>query len=214
MFKHKKLVFFLFALTAFIAGVFISKDVVWKKPIDISHFHGTLLEEPRDLSPFELVGIDGKPFNQASLKGHWTLMFFGFTNCGSVCPTTMAELTKTYKLLQARGVEPLPHVVMVSIDPKRDTQSKLAHYVKAFHVTFYGAYGSAHALDAMTQEIGVAYARIPNPKVQKNYDIEHTGAVMLINPNAQLNAFFTLPHRAKWLADDYQLLINQGNTYS
>ena len=79
--------------------------VHFKKKIDSTAFHGTYLENPRTVNQFSLIGTDQKPFENKSLQGHWTLVFFGFTNCGYLCPTTMAELGKMYRLLEEKGVK-------------------------------------------------------------------------------------------------------------
>jgi protein SCO1/2 len=158
------------------------------------------------------MDTNGVPFSQDNLKKHWTLMFFGFTRCGFVCPTTMAELGKMYRVLETQHASPLPHVVMVSIDPERDNLEKLKRYVTAFHPAFEGARGTEEMTRAMTHALGVAYAKIstnPNAPATED-DIEHTGAIMLFNPDGNLAAFFTSPHQAKYLADDYQLLLNNA----
>ncbi|WP_133128909.1 SCO family protein [Legionella nagasakiensis] len=200
----------LVAFVALISGVFFSQYIHKTKKIDESKFHGTLLNEPREVNSFALTGTDQQPFNNASLQGQWTMMFFGFTNCGYLCPTTMAELGKMYRLLEEKRVKTLPKVVMVSIDPKRDNLEKLEHYVHAFNPNFYGARGDKRTIRAMTRELGIAYAKIAlkNNEDPQNYDIEHTGTVLLFNPKGQLSAFFTVPHQADNLADDYLLLIS------
>lgn len=196
----------LLAIVALSAGLFVSQHMHAKKKIDVSQFHGTLLDEPRIVQAFSLTGIDHKPFNNASLQGSWTMVFFGFTHCGYMCPTTMAELGKMYRLLEEKGVKNLPQVVMISVDPKRDHLSKLGQYVKAFDTHFYGAKGS---IKAMTQEMGIAYLKVARKNTDDalDYDIEHTGSIMLFNPKGELVAFFTMPHKAELLAKDYMLLI-------
>ena len=123
----------LLALVALVLGVFISQFVHMNKGIDVRQFNGTLLDKPREVRPFALTGIDNVSFNNASLQGHWTMMFFGFTSCSSICPTTMAELGKMYRLLEEKGVKTLPRVVMVSVDPERDSLDKLNHYELSFY---------------------------------------------------------------------------------
>ena len=214
MLKKKSLflVSFLVALllTGIFAGSFYSKRAATIKQKEAqAAFHGTLLNAPRPAPAFALTGTDGEPFSQSSLKKHWTMMFFGFTRCGFVCPTTMAELAKMYRILEGEHVSPLPHVVMVSIDPERDDLAQLRKYVKAFHPSFDGARGSDEMTHAMTKALGVAYAKIakdPNAPATED-DIEHTGAVMMFNPEGDLAAFFTTPHQAKNLADDYRLVL-------
>ena len=198
----------LLAFVSLFAGFFISQKVQNKR-VDPQQFHGTFLDKPRKIQPFVLTGTDNVPFNNASLQGHWTMVFFGFTNCGSICPTTMAELGKMYHLLEKKGVKKLPHVVMVSVDPERDNLDKLSHYVKAFDPHFYGAQGDEDTINALTKELGIAYAKINlSQENAQNYDIEHTGTVMLFNPKGELNAFFTTPHYASLLAKDYLLLVS------
>jgi protein SCO1 len=197
----------LFAVMGLMAGFFLSQHLDKKKHPE-SILHGTLLESPRDIKPFSLTGIDRKPYTNASLQGSWTMMFFGFTRCGSICPTTMAELGKMYRILEAKGVKNLPNVVMISIDPERDSLNKLSHYVKAFDSHFYGAKGNQASIDAMTHELGIAYFKMARKDVDKvdDYTIEHTGTIMLFNPQGKLMAFFTMPHKADLLANDYLIL--------
>ena len=200
----------LFAFIALILGVFISQHVSLNRGIDVSRFNGTLLEKPREVRPFVLTGSDNAPFNNASLQGHWTMVFFGFTNCGSICPTTMAELGKMYRLLEEKGAKALPHVVMISVDPERDSLDKLDHYVKAFDPHFYGARGDERSIAMMTQEMGIVYTKIAlqGHTDPQNYNIEHTGTVMLFNPMGKLSAFFTAPHQASLLDKDYLSLVS------
>lgn len=200
----------LLALASLFAGVYISQNLHFKKKINVAEFHGTYLENPRTINNFSLTGTDQKVFNNSSLQGRWTLVFFGFTNCGYLCPTTMAELGKMYRILEGKGVKNLPQVVMISIDPQRDNIDKLGNYVTAFHKSFYGARGEEDSIKLMTHEMGIAYAKVANKDSTdpQNYDIQHSGAVMLFNPQGELNAFFTTPHQADMLAKDYILLVS------
>lgn len=196
----------LLAFIALILGIFFAQHWHPKKPVDESKFHGAYLKKPRPLSQFSLVDINNQPYTNDSLKGHWTMMFFGFTNCGYVCPTTMAELGKFYRELERQKVKNLPQVVMVSIDPERDSIEKLKNYVKAFDRHFSGARGEMVKVDVLTRDFGVAHQKVAAQGDSKNYDIQHNGAVMLINPQGQLNAFFTSPHKVLELAEDYRQL--------
>lgn len=210
--KNNRIVISLIGLLAFmalIAGLYTAQSV--QNGIgDMRKFQGTFLDKPRTVKPFKLTGIDGIPFSNASLEGQWTMVFFGFTSCGSICPTTMAELGKMYRLLQKKGTKKLPQVVMISVDPERDSLDKLTQYVKAFDSHFYGASGNEHLINAMTKEMGIAYSKVA-PKADEDpqsYEIEHTGTIILFNPQGQLSAFFTMPHYASSLAKDYLLLAS------
>lgn len=205
-----KTVVILLALAGLFTGIFVSQHLHYKKKVDVAQFHGTYLENPRTVNQFDLTGTDQKSFDNASLQGQWTLVFFGFTNCGYLCPTTMAELGKMYRILEEKGVKNLPKVVMISIDPDRDSLNKLGDYVKSFNTSFYGARGEEAAVKSMTREMGIAYAKVINKDSDdpQNYDVQHSGAVMLFNPQGELNAFFTTPHHADLLAKDYMLLVS------
>lgn len=200
----------LLALVGLFSGIFVAQHVHFKKKIDVAKFHGTYLENPRTVNQFSLIRTDQKIFNNASLQSQWTLVFFGFTNCSYLCPTTMAELGKMYRILETKGVKDLPQVVMISLDPDRDDQEKLEHYVTSFHSAFYGARGEEPSIKAMAREMGIAYAKVidNNSTDAQNYDVQHSGALMLFNPQGELNAFFTTPHHADLLAKDYMLLVS------
>ncbi len=200
----------LLALVALMTGLFVSQHLHTKKKIAPTELSGTLLDKPRMVQPFSLMGIDQKPFNNASLRGSWTMAFFGFTQCGYLCPTTLAELGKMYRLLGKQGVTNRPQVLMITVDPERDNLEHLAHYVKAFDPHFYGARGTPSAIHAMTQAFGIAYLKVArNPSLDtKDDDIEHTGTILLFNPKGELTAFFTTPHHAEQLAHDYKRLID------
>lgn len=199
----------LMACIALITGMYVSQHLHSKKKIDVSQFNGALLDTPRTIGSFVLTGTDQNEFTNQHLKGQWTMVFFGFTQCASMCPIAMAELGKMYRLLEEKGVKTLPKVVMVTLDPDRDSLEKLRLYVKAFDPHFYGARGDQLAIKKLTRELGIAYMNVvlKNADGSKTKDIEHTGTVMLFNPKGQLNAFFTTPHQANKLASDYLLLI-------
>ncbi|PJD92887.1 MAG: photosynthetic protein synthase I [Legionella sp.] len=181
----------------------------WLTPIPVatSPFYGTVLDHPRPVSNFDLMTTDGRHFDHQHLHGHWTFIFFGFTHCGSVCPVTMAELGKMYRLIEQNPSLPRPQIVMITLDPKRDDLARMKEYVQAFDPHFLGAQGSIQATQALAREMGIAYTRIQaSAKTNNEYSIEHSGAIMLINPNEELVAFFTPPHRAELIVSDYQLL--------
>ena len=99
-----------------------------------------IFDTPRDPGEFELINHHGQPFTEASLEGDWTLLFFGFTYCPDVCPTTMSFLAEVKENLVDTEAEST-RVVMVSVDPARDTVEQLAQYVPYFHPEFLGVTG-------------------------------------------------------------------------
>lgn len=210
MIKFRPLLLLAF-LVSILSVVFYLKQPAVAKHADLKkQLHATLLNEPRPIQAFVLTGTDGTPFSQNNLRNHWTMIFFGFTHCGLVCPTTMTELSKMYRILEQKRISPLPQVVMISIDPKRDDLAVLRRYVTAFHPQFQGARGPEAMTRALADALGIAYARVSHgvdASPQSGDTIEHTGAVVLFNPDASLAGFFTTPHQASDLAADYELLI-------
>ena len=166
----------------------------------VSSFHGTQLSEPQTPQPFNLIGMDGKPFNEQFLLNRWTLVFFGFTQCQAICPTTMTELARMIKQLEQSKTQHMPQVVMISLDPTQDSLVKLAHFVTAFNPSFYGATGDVAQIRALTQSLGIAYQA--NAKT-----IDHSGALILFNPEGKIIAYFTPPHDALTLARDFRFLL-------
>jgi protein SCO1 len=176
------------------------------RPIEL---HGTLVAPMRDLKPFELIDTQHRPFNLTSFNGHWTILFFGYTQCRSICPTTMAELHKINTILKKSHHLNIPvQIVMISLDPKRDTEQSLGQYVKGFDTDFLGALGSKLTIDAMTQQLGVVYdtqAALGNNQTNDG-QIDHSGTLTIINPEGKIVAFVTPPVAAQDVAEDLATL--------
>ena len=160
--------------------------------------------EPRPLPPFALTEHDGSRFDPARLKGHYTFVLFGYTNCPDVCPTTLMELARARRALADLPPAALPAVALISVDPKRDTQERLAAYAPHFDPSFVGVTGSEAAIDALARALGVAIER--GTPVDGNYAVDHTAAVFLIDPAARVAAVFPAPHDGQVLAHDYRAI--------
>lgn len=167
----------------------------------------TVLPQARTVAPFSLTDNKGQPFTNASLQGHWTFMFFGFTNCGYICPTTMSELSKVFQILKQDNIAE-PQYYLVSIDPERDNVARMNTFVTTFNKNFKGATGSLAAIEKLTKAMNVVYLKVmPRATSQEaNYDIDHSGAIMLLNPQGHLVAIFSMPHQAQKIASDYALI--------
>ena len=160
---------------------------------------------PRPLPPFTLTGHDGSRFDAARLRGHYTLLFFGYTNCPDVCPTTLLELAQVRRALADLPAALQPAVVMVSIDPKRDTNAVLARYVAHFDADFLGVTGAPEALLAFATPLGAVFQI--GPEVDGRYPVDHTAALFLVDPAVALAAVFPAPHVAKTIAADYRRIL-------
>lgn len=150
-----------------------------------------VLDKPRIFSDFELVDHRGEVFNLDRMKGIWTIVFFGFTHCPDICPTTLAMLNETYSKLKPSEKE-LLQVVMISLDPERDTVEKLAEYVPYFNPEFTGVTGNKHLIRRLTAELNVAYNQVPLSG--DDYTVDHSTQLILVNPMGHYHGFFKAPH--------------------
>ncbi len=172
--------------------------------------NATVYQQPRAIAPFTLQTTDGQQFTKQDLQGHWSLLFFGFTNCAMICPTTMTELNKMYQQLQQAKVKDLPQVVFISVDPERDSLKRIHGYVKAFNPAFMGATGSEAELTKLSRQLGVMYMKVRDRKDPKHYAIDHSAFVVLVNPQGQAYGLMTTPHKADTLAHNYRQITQQA----
>jgi len=165
---------------------------------------GTIFPVPRDISPFSLVYADQKPFTNQNLKGHWSMLFFGFTNCPSLCPTTLNVLNKMYTAMQKDQIKQLPQIVFISVDPDRDTALKTNKYAMSFNKQFIGATGTKNNIKKLADELSIMYMKVKNTNANNpnDYQVDHSGTILLFNPQGQLLALFSTPHDADNLKND------------
>lgn len=156
-----------------------------------------LLPRPRDLAPFELTRHDGMPFTNDDLKGHWNFLFFGFTHCPDVCPVAMGALANVERSLEASGEAKLLesfNVVLVSVDPERDTPAVMREYVTAFSPRFTGVTGTTEAIAALGTQLNIAFMKVPTDDSEDGYTVDHTGNIVIVNPMGHYHGFIKLPH--------------------
>jgi protein SCO1 len=166
----------------------------------------TVFAEPRALPAFGLIDHAGAPFGVQRLRGHWTFLFFGFVNCPDVCPTTLATLAQVREALADLPEPDQPGVVLVSVDPGRDTPPVLARYVAHFDPSFAGVTGSPGAIDSLTRALGVAVVVGP-PAADGNYAVDHTAAMFLVDPEGRFAALFNTPHEAGAIERDFRRIV-------
>lgn len=149
-----------------------------------------LMDPPREIGDFALVDHRGEPFVPGSLAGQWTLVFFGFTHCPDVCPTTMAFLDNF--ITELAGTEAADtRVVMISVDPARDTVEQLASYVPYFNEDFTGATGEFLDVFRFATNLNSPFRKQPGQG--DDYQVDHSANVVLINPRGHYHGFFKAP---------------------
>lgn len=187
------------ALAAMLAGAWLA-DVYRKhdsRAMLLPSQAITVFPEPKPLTPFALADDKNRPFDLASLKGKWSFLFFGFTHCPDVCPTTLAVLARARDNIarHTAGAEKI-QFVFISVDPNRDTPGKLRQYVDYFEPTFLGVTGDNTQIGNLAGQLGAPYQVSILPGVE-NYPVYHSAAVFLLDPRVRYHAVFTPPHDAE-----------------
>ncbi len=181
-------------------GVWVAKRTSDQAPQLTS---GTWLPQPRPLSAFSLTDHAGQPFTPQSLKGRPTLVFFGFTHCPDVCPTTLAKLSQVVKAANIPGLT----VLLVSVDPQRDTPEQLERYVHAFNPDFKAVTGKPEEIERVAREFGVAVVRVDI--AGGDYTVDHSAVVFLLNDQGQRVALFTPPFEIEPVAADLRAVADR-----
>ncbi len=152
-----------------------------------------------------LTDHTGKPRTLADFQGKIVVVFFGFTQCPDVCPTTLAEMAKVIKELGADGGK--VQVLFVSVDPERDTQALLKQYVTAFHPSFLGLAGDADATARTAKEFKVYVQK--QPAKSGGYSVDHSAGTFILDSQGRLRLFAQYGAGAPVLLNDIKILLKQ-----
>jgi protein SCO1/2 len=162
---------------------------------------GQFVRPRTPLPEFDLIDHHGRPFTRAALSGHWTLLYFGYTNCPDLCPATLASLAAMQKRLPASAASSL-EVVFVSVDARRDTPAQLAGYVPYFDPGFVGVTATDQPrIEAFAAKLGIAVAI--NPQTDGSYTVDHSSAILVVDPTGRLAAVLTGPFTVDALRTDF-----------
>ena len=182
---------------------------LWKQahpPATPSLATGTLLQPHRSLAEFSLLDHHGAAFTPRSLAGHWSMLFFGYTNCPDLCPITLTALAALQKKLLADHDNVRPAVIFVSVDARRDTPAVLARYVPYFNPDFVGVTAPTQSqIEDFAKRLGVAV--IIGPEHDGTYSVDHSGAIFVVAPDGRLAAILTGPHTSAGLAEDFHRIV-------
>ena len=196
------------ALVATLAGVWLA-DIYREhdsRAVLLPNQVITLFPDPKPLTAFALTDHKNRVFDLASLKGKWSFLFFGFTHCPDICPTTLAVLARARDNIAKNtvGAEDI-QFVFISVDPNRDTASKLRQYVDYFDTTFLGVTGNDAQIGNLAGQLGAAYQVAIKPGME-NYPVYHSAAVFLLDPRARYHAVFTPPHDAEAISRRFKVV--------
>lgn len=182
------LVLFMFAVLAGFLHKLSQPRVITDSELRING--AVKLERPRILDDFELLADSGEAFRTGDLGGRWTLVFFGFTHCPDICPTTLSTLNSFYQTLD-EDTRTDTDVLLVSVDPKRDKPQLLREYVDYFNPEFRGVTGEFLNLKRFANQLNVPFNKVPLENGA--YTVDHGSQVVLINPRGDYHAFFKAP---------------------
>ncbi|PNB71151.1 cytochrome c oxidase assembly protein [Pseudomonas sp. GW456-E7] len=202
MTRTQKTVFILVALVALILGLTVNKVLSGKNqgdPTALIDAGIILLPQSRNLPDVTMTNQDGQPVAINELKGKWSLLFFGYTFCPDVCPTTLAQLRQIKSELPPEAVDKL-QIVLVSVDPHRDTPQQLKQYLGYFDPQFVGlAPKSTDELQKVSNAVSIPF--IPADTNKPNYTVDHSGNLAVIGPDGTQRGFIRAPlNNAKLVA--------------
>ncbi len=186
-------------LAAALAGYLVSQQLTQEDPPALSA--GTALPAPRAVASFSLTDQSGAPFGNTQLAGQPSLVFFGFTHCPDVCPTTLALMSRLHREPELSGIR----IVFVTVDPQRDDVATMQRYVGAFGGGITGLTGSEAQLAPLLANLGVVHAK--QPLAGDDYTVDHSATIYYLNARGEFAAVFTPPFDYAGMRADLATLL-------
>lgn len=186
-----KFLYLIVALAALLVGALVYVKMKVLPEPEYALYYSTA----REVKPFEMTDHLGNAFTGANFQGKWSWLFFGYTSCPDVCPTTLQELNFSYQDLQK--ISPNNQVVLVSVDPMRDSQAKLAQYIAYFNSDFVALRAEHDVLFPFARNLGLMYAITSQEDAKEQnagYLVDHSAAIVLVNPEGKIAAIFKPQH--------------------
>lgn len=164
------------------------------------------LPQSRDIPALQLASTNGTQQDTHALTGTWSLVFFGYTFCPDICPTTLAELRQLKKLLPDAAKDNL-QILMVSVDPNRDTTEQLQMYLQYFDPEFVGLTGELADIQTLSNALSIPF--IPGDTRQKHYTVDHSGNLAIISPDGRQYGFIRAPLDVRKLAEQLPHIMTE-----
>jgi protein SCO1/2 len=189
---------------AMAAGLFVATTL--SKPAELQT--AFVLPAPMALPEFSLLDQHSEAVGQQSFRGQWDLVFFGFTNCPDVCPTTLQILANAKRELSDAGIAESPRIVLVSVDPERDTPELLGRYVNYFGDDNLAVTGELAEIIKLTTPLGIYFEKSQTD--DENYGVDHSAAVLVVNPDGEFSALFSAPHAVADYVHDLPIIVERN----
>jgi protein SCO1/2 len=170
--------------------------------------HATILPEPAALPQFRLRDQDGAEFSRESFVDRWSLVFFGFTHCPDICPATLQQLAMARNRVLQEAASSFPEIVLISVDPERDTPEVLAKYIDHFGDGITGVTGPLDELRNLTSSLGIYFEK--SFRENGDYGVDHSAVVILINENAEFHGLMSAPHDIEHFVRDIPLIMESN----
>ena len=187
--------------SALAAGIFIAARM--NQPAELQHAFAVPIPQP--LPAFTLSDQYGDAVTADSFRGQWDMVFFGFTNCPDICPTTLQVLANVKRELLNANAKVTPRIVLVSVDPERDTPEIMGKYVDYFGDGNLGVSGELSELTKLTSALGIYFEKMHADG--ENYNVNHSAAVLVINPRGEFSALFSAPHEVSSFLHDLPIIM-------
>lgn len=213
---RKKLVYTAFAvfdllLLAVVAGLFVMRS--HQAEVErLAELGVAQLAEPVALSGFQLTDQSGAVFAPPDLRGKWHFVFFGFTSCPDICPLSMAALEAFYRELQARGEDSDVGVIMVSVDPLRDTPEIMGNFVSSYHPDFIGLTGEYPQIAGLAEQLFFAFAgpqEHGGAHGSDDYIVQHSDYIAVVDPQGRYRGIVHAPHNGERLMQAFLSLSTE-----
>ena len=211
MTRVQKTVFVLIALVALVLGLTVNKVLNGQRQADPTRLLDAgivLLPQPRTVPAISLTDQDGKPLAMNELKDKWSLLFFGYTFCPDICPTTLAQMRELKGLLPEAARDRV-RIVMVSVDPNRDTPQQLKQYLGYFDPAFLGATGELGSIQKLANAVSIPF--IPADTSKENYTVDHSGNLVVIGPDGTQRGFIRAPLNNQKLKEQLPVLVTPAS---
>jgi len=173
-------------------GVYTAKQKNASIPPQVQ---GLMWPNPKILLPFSTIDQDGQEFSLQNLKGKWSFLFFGYTNCPDICPITLSVFNQVHKNLDIENIIDT-QMIFVSVDPERDSSDQLKQYVSYFNEDFIGLGGSNEQIRSLTGQMGIPFF-LQEATAEGNYLVDHSSSIFLISPQGYMIAVISAPHQVE-----------------
>ncbi len=197
----RKLIFAVLIGCSIAAGLFVSM----KSRVPVEPQAAFIIPIPTELPEFALLDQFGNAVNADTFRGQWDLVFFGFTHCPDICPATLQILASVNRELIDSGSTSVPRIVLVSVDPERDTPDVLGKYMGYFGADSLGITGELEEIQKLTAALGIYFSKVATD--DDNYVVDHSAVVLAINPDGEFYALFSTPHEIANYVHDLPLLM-------